>query len=163
MKWLFIFGSLLKPLLFEGNSSISPMEDIKAMIRENATKLVFLMATVISLAIVLAAGIIIVALELGMQIDQNGSVMLSSVLIAGLVLIGISVCAWAVVLSTVKSERIHLKNPPLKNIGTAHPLQDAVALLIADYVKAREDKRAAEYEYASRHPRSSRSENFYRQ
>ena len=146
MKWLLILGSFLRPIFFDNNSITNPMDDLKSMIRENATKLIFLLATVISLAIVLAAGIVIVALELGMQIDKTGTIALSSVLIAGFILISISVCVWAIVLSTVKSDRTSHRNPPLKAIGSAHPLQDALALLVVDFVKAREEKRAEMYD-----------------
>lgn len=161
MKWFFMLGSLLRPLLFDNSSIANPMDDLKSMIKENATKLVFLLATVISLAIVLAAGIIIVALDLGMQLDQNGAITLSAVLIAGFILIGISVCAWAIVLNTVKAERASHRNPPLKAVGSAHPLQDALALLVVDFVKAREEKRAALYEHSPRY--SSQYDESYRQ
>ena len=164
MKWFFMLGSLLRPLLFDNSSIANPMDDLKSMIKENATKLVFLLATVISLAIVLAAGIIIVALDLGMQFDQNGAITLSAILVAGFILIGISVCAWAIVLNTVKAERAH-RNPPLKTVGSAHPLQDALALLVVDFVKAREEnreiKRAALYDHAPRY--SSQYDESYRQ
>lgn len=160
MKWFFMLGSLLRPLLFDNSSIANPMDDLKSMIKENATKLVFLLATVISLAIVLAAGIIMVALNLGTQYDQNGSIALSAVLVAGFILIGISVCTWAIVLNAVREKRAQ-RNPPLKTIGSAHPLQDALALLVIDFVKAREEKRAALYDHSSRY--SSQYDESYRQ
>lgn len=146
MKWLLILGSFLRPIFFDNNSITNPIDDFKSMIKENATKLIFLLATVVSLAIVLAAGIVTVALELGMQIDKNGAVTLSSVLIAGFALISISVCVWAIVLNAVKSDRASHRNPPLKSVGSSHPLQDALALLVVDFVKAREEKRAEMYD-----------------
>lgn len=146
MKWLLLIASLVKPMFLTPNGPVSnPIEEFKDLITQNAMKAVIVFAAVTSLAIIFAAGIIIMALDIGAQLDQTGTLFLSSILSAGIVLCAISLLIVAIVVNAVRSKS--LSHEPkqqirLQGIGTQHPIQDAIALLIADFVKEREFKRS---------------------
>lgn len=146
MKWLLLIGSLIKPMLFSGATSTASntIEDFKLVIKENAVKVVFLLAAVISLAIILASGLIMVAYNIAFQIDNNGSASISAIIITGSILVLVSLLVVGIVINSVSSKKeiTPLKRQePQQLINSAHPLQDAMALLIMDFIKEREVKR----------------------
>lgn len=159
MKWLLILASIAKPLFFNDQRPvINPAEEFKTIVAQNAMKLFLLLIAIVSLGIMFAAGIVIIALDMGAQVDQTGTVFFSSILVAGLILCTISLLTVSIVVYAINNKT----NPPIKhdvplrNIGTAHPIQDAVALLIADFVKEREFKRT-QYDSSYSHLSNDRS------
>lgn len=146
MKWLLIFFSIIKPFFSQENQSINPATEIKDFIRANAMKVVMLFTAAISLGILFSSGLVLIAVDMGAQYDQNGYIYFSSMIIMGLILSALSLVSGAIVVKSFQDttqSRRH-KNPPLTAVGTSHPLQDALALLIIDFVKERELKRASD-------------------
>ncbi len=147
MKWLLLIFSVIRPFFSSEQQNLNPVTEIKDMIRANAMKVLMLFATATSLAILFSAGLILVAVDMGAQYDQNGYLYFSSMIIMGLILSAISLVSGAIIVRSFQEESRKQKvAPPLTAVGTSHPLQDALALLIADFVKEREQKRTADFD-----------------
>lgn len=146
MKWLLILFSIFKPFFSSEAESINPVTEIKDMVRANAMKALMFFAVATSLAILFSAGLVLVAVDMGAQYDQNGYIYFSSMIMMGLILSAISLVTGTIIIRSFQEsdepkKQSHL---PLTAVGTSHPLQDALALLIADFVKERELKRSME-------------------
>lgn len=151
MKWLILFFSIVRP--FFGSSGepnrSNPLADFKEMIKENAIKLVALFAVTSTLATLFASGIVIMAVDVGAQYDQNAYVYFSSMIAVGITLSFLSLIialVGAKAISNESSKDKMQKREVLESIGTSHPLQDALALLVHDFIKEREIKRKQEEE-----------------
>lgn len=153
MKWLILIFSIIRP--FFGSSEehhiTNPITDIKEMIKENAIKVVALFAVTSTLATLFASGLVIIVVDVGAQYDQNAYVYFSSMIAMGLTLSFLSLVIALVGAKAISVENSKVeKREVLQSIGTSHPLQDALALLVHDFVKEREMKRAQEEMLASR-------------
>ncbi len=159
MKWLLLLFSIFKPFFSSssGQQMTNPIAEFKEMIKENAMKVVGVFAAASALATLFAAGIVIIAVDIGAQYDQNAYVYFSSMMMMGITLSLLSlIIAFGVAKAISNEDTKPAKREVLETVGTSHPLQDALALLIHDFVKEREIKRAREEEYAT--ARSSRTE-----
>lgn len=145
MKWLLLLFSIFKPFFFQDDKqTINPIAEIKAMIKENAMKVVSVFAVANALAFLFAAGLIITALDMGAQYDQSGYVYFSSIIGIGIGLMVVSVLTGVIIVRSFTDKDDEKSEPTLSAVGTVHPLQDALALLVADFVKEREFKRTQE-------------------
>lgn len=152
MKWLFLIFSIFKPFFGSSgeNQMGNPILEFKEMIKENSMKVVGIFAAASALATLFAAGIVIIIVDVGAQYDQNAYVYFSSMIMMGLSLSLLSLIIALGAAKTISYENTKPeKREVLQSVGTSHPLQDALALLIHDFVKEREMKRAQEEEYAS--------------
>lgn len=166
MKWLLLIFSIVKPLFGSSHEHqmTNPMEEFKEMIKENALKVLGVFAAASALATLFAAGIIIIAVDVGAQYDQNAYIYFSSMIMMGITLSVLSLIIAFGIAKAVSNEDI--KPAPrevLQSVGTSHPLQDALALLIHDVVKEREMKRAQEEEkYAATKSQRPTTDERYR-
>lgn len=147
MKWLIFLFTIVRPLFFSSTSEIpNPALEFKEMIKENAMKVVAFFAAASSLATIFAGGFILIAIDIGAQFDQNGNVTSSMTIIMGLALSLVSLTTGIIVMRMFQDKTLKERHEPLtlSSIGTGstHPLQDALALLISDFVKERELKRS---------------------
>lgn len=145
MKWLILLFSILKPFFPHGESQVmNPIEDLKDMIKANAVKVMVSFMAASALATLFAAGIVIIAVDIGAQYDQNAYVYFSSMIMMGLILVLLPIIIGVIgVKSFSNDDRKVKEREVLTSVGTSHPLQDALALLIHDFVKDREAKREA--------------------
>lgn len=149
MKWLLLIFSIVKPFFGSSNEHHmdNPIAEFKEMIKENAMKVVGVFAAASALATLFAAGIVIMAVDIGAQYDQNAYVYFSSMIMVGLVLSLVSLLIAGIAAKVISNEDTKTpKREVLQSVGTSHPLQDALALLVHDFVKEREIKRAHEEE-----------------
>lgn len=152
MKWLILLFTFIKPFFStsgESQSSFNPINDLKEMIKENAVKVMLLFMAGSILSTIFAAGIVIIAVDIGAQFDQNAYIYFSSMITMGLILVLLPVIIGVIGVKAFKNDddeksRKIKEREELKTIGTSHPLQDALALLIHDFVKEREMKRSGE-------------------
>lgn len=146
MKWLLLIFSVIKPFFSSEHPTINPVEEIKDMIRSNAVAVITLFAAASALATMFAGGLLLVAVDIGAQFDQNGFVYFSSMIIMGLALSLVSLIIGAVIVRSFQEPKREKQRETLtkENVGVVHPLQDALALLVMDFVKEREFNRAAE-------------------
>ena len=162
MKWLLLIFSIVKPFFGSSheNQMANPIAEFKEMIKENAMKVVGVFAAASALATLFAAGIIIIAVDVGAQYDQNAYVYFSSMIMMGITLSLLSLIIALGAAKAVSNEDTKpKKREVLESVGTSHPLQDALALLIHDFVKEREMKRAHEEEYATARAHAVKSQN----
>lgn len=163
MKWLLLIFSLVKPFFGSSNEHHmpNPIAEFKEMIKDNAMKVVGVFAAASVLATLFAAGIVIIAVDMGAQYDQNAYIYFSSMMMMGLGLSLLSLIIAGVAAKVISNEDTKTpKREVLQSVGTSHPLQDALALLIHDFVKEREMKRAQEEEeLASRKNRPTHRES----
>ncbi len=146
MKWFFILFSIFKPFFSVGGSHEmqSPIEDLKDLIKKNAVKVMLAFGLMSAMASVFAAGLIIVAVDISAQYDQNAVVVFSTMILSGIILMLIPIITGVVLVKKYdNNDDVEIKKPS-QQIGTIHPLQDALALLVHDFVKEREIKRAHE-------------------
>lgn len=148
MKWLLLIFSIVKPFFSSKEHQLTnPVAEFKEMIKENALKVVGVFAAASALATLFASGLIIIAVDIGAQYDQNAYIYFSSMIMVGLIL---SLVSLLIAFGTAKAiAHENTKTPKreiLQEVGTTHPLQDALALLIHDFIKEREMKRANEEE-----------------
>ena len=154
MKWLILLFSIVKPFISTGSSekpSFNPIAELKEMIRENAAQVVLLFAGASALATLFAAGIVVIAIDIGAQYDQNAYVYFSTMIIMGLILVLLPLIIGAIGYQAfTKDDKLKKvkEREVLVSVGTSHPLQDALALLIHDFVKEREMKRTEETQNA---------------
>lgn len=143
MKWLILLFSFIKPFFSSEHQSTNPVAEIKEMIRENAVKIVVLFAATMALATLFAGGLLLTAVDIGAQYDQNGFVYFSSMIIMGLSLSVISLVAGALIIRNFQDANTEKKRETLtpNSVGVVHPLQDALALLVMDFIKEREHNR----------------------
>ena len=169
MKWLLLLFSIFKPFFSSstGNQMVNPIAEVKEMIKENAMKVVALFAAASVLATLFAAGIVMIAVDLGAQYDQNASIYFSSMIMAGLI---VSILSALIAFGSAKAftneenaQSSKPKREELHSVGTSHPLQDALALLIHDLVKEREQKRVHEEEILSNRRTSSYNQEHERE
>lgn len=151
MKWLILLFSVVKPFLSTGSDkpTFNPMAELREMIRENAAQVVILFAGASALATIFAAGIVIIAVDIGAQYDQNAYIYFSTMIIMGSILMLLPLIIGTIGYQAFTKEESSKKKKAkeretLVSVGTSHPLQDALALLIHDFVKEREMKRAEE-------------------
>lgn len=149
MKWLILIFSIIRPFFgsSEEHAITNPITDIKEMIKENTIKVVALFGVTSILATLFASGLVIIVVDVGAQYDQNAYVYFSSMIAMGLALsfLSLVIALIGAKAISVESSKVE-KREVLQSIGTSHPLQDALALLVHDFVKEREMKRAQEEE-----------------
>jgi hypothetical protein len=146
MKWLLIFYSIFKPFISANGSHgmPNPIAELKEMIRVNAAKILLSLAVVFSLAAIFTAGIVMIAVDAGGQYDQNGYVYFSMMIAIGAALVIIPLIIGAFAMNKYDQKTITIKHEDISSVGVSHPLQDALALLVHDFVKEREFKRTSE-------------------
>jgi hypothetical protein len=164
MKWLLLIFSIFKPFFGSSNEHQmhNPIAEFKEMIKENAMKVVGVFAAASALATLFAAGIIIIAVDVGAQYDQNAYVYFSSMIMMGITLSVLSlIIAFGAVKAVSNEDTKPAPREVLQSVGTSHPLQDALALLIHDFVKEREMKRAQAEEHAAERSQRAASDERY--
>lgn len=140
----------------------NPIAELKEVIKENAMKVLAIFAAISALATIFAAGIVIIAVDVGAQYDQNAYVYFSSMIMMGLTLSLLSLVIIAIAVKAFSNDEKPAKREVLQSVGTSHPLQDALALLIHDFVKEREMKRArAEETTTARTHRTTDEEHYH--
>ncbi|MBC7714623.1 MAG: hypothetical protein H7177_14855 [Rhizobacter sp.] len=143
MKWLIILFSIIKPFFSGGTNEMpNPVAEIKEMIRVNAVKVLLSFAAFSAMATIFAAGIILIAVDISTQYDVAQYVQFSATTLAGIILILLPVIAGAIMVKKYHQPAEVKKREVLTNVGAEHPLQDALALLVHDFVKEREMRRA---------------------
>jgi hypothetical protein len=149
MKWLLLIFSLFKPLFspLYPPESLNPIDEIKDLIRKNAAKVAMLLFSSIALSILFTSGIMMIAMNMSAQYDLNSSIYFNTMIGTG---IGLASLSFLIATLSIRSFHNSFgkkmedvkKDQALSGIGMTHPLQDALALLIADFIKERELKRS---------------------
>lgn len=142
---------------------INPIAELKEFIKDNAMKVVGVFTAASALATIFAAGIIIIAVDMGAQYDQNAYIYFSSMMMMGLALSLFSLITIAVIFKIISNSNAGpVKREAPQAVGQPHPLQDAIALLIHDFIKEREMKRAQADDSTGSRAHKTNDEEHYR-
>lgn len=154
MKWLLLIFSVVRPLLSSAHESdhpsLNPVNDIKDMIKENAMKVVTIFAFASILCTLFSSGIIITAVNISNQYDLNNYVIFNSMIGTG---IGLSLASLLIGLAVVRNfqgediKDLEKKSKKDFSVSNEHPIQEALALLVTDFIKEREYKREVKRQY----------------
>ncbi|MBC7428571.1 MAG: hypothetical protein H7336_08175 [Bacteriovorax sp.] len=143
MKWLIILFSIFKPFFSGGTHEMpNPVAELKEMVRVNAVKVLLSFSIFSAMATIFAAGIILIAVDISAQYDAAQYVQFSATIITGIILILLPVIIGAIMVKRYDQSTEIKKREVQSNVGGVHPLQDALALLVHDFVKEREMKRS---------------------
>lgn len=152
MKWLLLFASLFfKPFSRQNSTSLNPAIEIKQFFVENSKKVLMAFFATSILSLTFVAGLLVTVITLSAQYDQNAGFGLSAMLLGGLGMMGVSLLFSWIILSpsreTREDRRMEKSNERIEeleaNRSTGHgSVSDALVLLIQDFVKEREFKRA---------------------
>ena len=144
MKWLLIAFSLFKQFAPHSDSGtmVNPVAEIKDFIKDNALKVILIFMIASAMSSLFVAGIVIAAVNVAYQYDQTMNISFTAMLATGLILVLLSAGFSALYYANAKSsDKIEKVKQSAKNIGSGHPLQDALAVLVMDFVKEREFRR----------------------
>lgn len=153
MKWI----SLILPLLIKQlNPALASLNRSTVQLREDLslkTRTIALIALLgIAAIILLSGGLFVAALEAARQLDSSAALQINSVILTGLGLSFISLLVLIIVFRNwpgvqARKQRLRMERAQLRaqreSIGQAVSLDQAVAMLILDFIKEREEKRQA--------------------
>lgn len=146
MKWLLILASLFfKPLSRLGHGSVNPVDEIKDFFIQNAKKVLGALIVTSIISSTFVAGLVITVITISAQYDQNAGIGLSAMLLGGIAMMLVSLIGSWVVLSPSREIRQAEKRAAAMEremSAEGNSFSDALVLLINDFVKEREFKRA---------------------
>ncbi len=146
MKWFILVASILmKRLGGKSGEAINPINEFKDFLRENALKVLAGLIIVAGVGTMFSAGVVITTLTLTGQYDQGLFPRLTATTYGGLGMILISLVITVIVYysSSRGSEEYDRRNrrKKVKENSKGSSIEDAVVLLINDFVRERESKR----------------------
>lgn len=150
MKWFYLIMSfMIQRFTGAKADNAHPIEELKELIAENAVKILLIFTTATAIGSFFVAGVSIIIVELTSQYDLRENLRMSAIATGGVVMIVLSAFAFVVGLlfatrhdrKKKKMEARRAKHHPVNSI------QDAIILLVNDYIAEREFKR----EYMSTH------------
>jgi hypothetical protein len=142
MRWLTIlFSVLFKQIFHPNNESTDPVKEMKEFILKNYKRVILSMSVANVLSLMFVAGLTISIVTFSIQYDRTGILFVSALGAGGLGLMLVSMLGFIFFFSASSDEAIDqrrdLKIPQPRKSN----LEDALALLINDYVKEKELKR----------------------
>ena len=140
MKWLLVALSILiKRFVHAEGPSINPIEEVKSLIKDNALKIFLALSAAVAVGTLFTSGIVLAVISFSAQIDAGSKPRLNAVLISG-----ICITLACLILFTIVINKSNIKNrkreKETKEEQTAS-MQEALMLLINDFIKERESKR----------------------
>ncbi|MDD4972997.1 MAG: hypothetical protein PHY93_01530 [Bacteriovorax sp.] len=150
MKWLYLIISMLvKRFTHTGRPESNPMEKIKEFIKENAIKILLAFSAASALGTLLVSGVVITIVNLTAQHDAGLQLKFTAVTVAGLGITLVCLSIFAVGIYYTTAEKREEKREE-KAAYSRHPLENALMLLVNDFIQEREFKR----EFKREHPRA---------
>lgn len=157
-KWiLLILSFLIKPLAQKGGT-VHPIEELKEFLRENAMKLVVGLTLIIAMGTMLTAGLTMIVFNLANQFDSPQFIHMTSVIEGGILLCLVSILFIGVCSFLSTPQGAPQKKPIMNKNQAGSPIEEAIVLLIHDFVKEREANRVARKERAEEHRREEERE-----
>ena len=141
MKWiLLIIPLIMKQFAHFSGEGPHPLKELKELIRANSFKIFFGITGAYFLATLFASGLILLILNLTAQYDSGVKPGLSAVAVGGLGMMLAALIILAIVFYYASSNKKPQK--PVAPLSFAHPLEEALVILINDFVEERAHKRA---------------------
>lgn len=170
MKWLFlILGYFLRPLTRMTAHNSDPGIDIKQLVVDNAKKVLLAITLTSVLSSMFVGGAVISVITMAAQYDQNAGIGISAMLLGGFGLMAISLLMGWILFSPSREGREADRQEERERIDANNRAQihghqgvsDALVLLINDFIKEREFKRAKEAQTMTQQASSVTPEEAY--
>jgi hypothetical protein len=141
MKWiLLIIPLIMKQFAHFSGEGSHPLKELKELIRANSFKIFFGITGAYFLATLFASGLILLILNLTIQYDSGLNPSLTAVAAGGLGMMLAALIILAIVFYYASSSKMPQKPAISQSFG--HPLEEALVILINDFVEERAHKRA---------------------
>jgi hypothetical protein len=142
MRWLTILFSVLFKQIFHPNDSTSnPVKEMKDFLLKNYKRVILSMSVANILSMMFVAGLAISVITFSIQYDRTGILFISALGAGGLGIMLVSMLGFILFFSNNSEETFEprriINTPP----SSKNNLEDALAMLINDYVKEKEIKR----------------------
>jgi hypothetical protein len=142
MRWLTIlFSVLFKQIFHPNNESTDPVKEMKEFILKNYKRVILSMSVANVLSLMFVAGLTISIVTFSVQYDRTGILFVSALGAGGLGLILVSMIGFIFFFSAGPDEAFDQKRDFKTSLPRKSNLEDALALLINDYIKEKEFKR----------------------
>ena len=141
MKWLSMIATFLVQIFADHRGEmIDPAKEMKEFIVKNAKKVLLSLTVAFALSSIFVSGLVLTITSLSFQYDQTMSFTLTTVVASGLGLMLVSLLGIGLLFYPTKAED---DQPVMEKVPTppARALEEAVILLIHDFVKEREANR----------------------
>ncbi len=141
MKWLSMIATFLMQIFADHRGEmIDPAKEMKEFVIKNAKKVLLSLTFAFALSSIFVSGLVLTVTTLSLQFDQNMSFTFTGLVGSGLGLMLVSLLLMGILFYPAKEdgfEAVIEKTPA----PPARPLEEAVILLIHDFVKEREVNR----------------------
>jgi len=148
MKWLLVaLSMLIKRFVHAEGTTINPIEEVKNLIKDNALKIFFAIAAAVAVGTLLASGVMLTVISLSAQIDSGVKPRLTAILVSGICII-----LGCLILFAIGIHKSNANNRMReKEIKAEHAasMQEALMILINDFIKERESKRTHNATYGN--------------
>lgn len=144
MKWLLlILTMLVKRFAHIGGAHAHPIEELKDLIKENALKILLAFIAASAIATLFVSGVVLTVINLTAQYDAGFQPRFTASVAGGLGIILASLIVFAIgIYYATASERENKKEErEREKHKEGHSLQEALMLLINDFIQERESKR----------------------
>lgn len=145
MKWIYLILSNIMMQLLDPNARemLNPIEEFKTLIKQNIAKIILVFVSLTAVVAFFVSGFIIVAINYAFQFDLKQNLHMNAVTAFGATLMVVSFILIMSTILFIKKGHHHNKHheAEMKKHQPANPIQDAIALLINDYVTERESER----------------------
>lgn len=160
MKWLFVILSMLVKRFSHASNKSNPMEEIKDFIKENSLKILFAFTSAITLGIIFASGVVWSVIALTNQYDSGLPLKFTGSVAGGFGLVLGSALVFAMALHfAIKGEKEE-KREAMASHRLGHGIEEALVLLVNDFIRERELKRSERYAFEKeRHNNDHHSKN----
>lgn len=143
MKWFFLILTMaVKRFAHIETPHEGPVQEIKELIKENAIKISLAATAASALGTLFVAGIVMTVINLTTQYDEGLQPRFTAPVAGGLGIILASLIIFAIgIFVATSSERNHKKALKEREKNQGQTLQQALILLINDFIEHREAKR----------------------
>ena len=148
MRWLQLIFSFIMKRVNAGGERPHPMEELKEFLKENALKLFVGMVLIVTLGTMLTAGLYMMVASLTAQADLGLSPGMTAMTWGGLImaLVPAAILGFAWYQSTPHEERAHKKKKKAHIQEQPASLEQALVLLVTDFIEERQMKREFKFE-----------------
>lgn len=146
MRWIQMIISFVMKRVTAGGDKPHPMEELKEFLKENAIKLFVGMVMIVTIGTLLTAGIYMTVASITAQADLGLSPQMTAMTWGGLImaLVPITLLSFAWYKSTPHEK--HHKKKKKKVPEQPASLEQALVLLVADFIEERQMKRELKFE-----------------
>jgi len=148
MRWIQMIFSFIMKRVNAGGERPHPMEEIKEFLKENAIKLFVGMVLIVTIGTMLTAGIYMMIAALTAQVDLGLAPGMNAMAWGGffMALVPAAILGFAWYQSTPHEQRAHKKKKKAHVPEQPATMEQALVLLVTDFIEERQMKREFKFE-----------------